>query len=139
MFPAFVEAVAGRRFQTLDAVLTNYQTYGVIDEVASQAAGTTVTRPYAALIHKKGVQTEGKLLLWVNDDSLALLDKLEPEYMRRPVMVWTEQGFMSAQTYVADIPRERLAGPWDPETFEEHLLAYRNASRTGLDSERFVS
>lgn len=117
MIPRVMEAVCGRTFDAMDALLRGYGRYTLRGET------------YPGLIAEDGVATEGVLWQGVDGDSLRRLDAFEGDwYTRETVTVLTgpasEGQACAAQTYVLvstqhfRVSRRR----WSRDRFETRYL-----------------
>jgi gamma-glutamylcyclotransferase (GGCT)/AIG2-like uncharacterized protein YtfP len=117
LFPAVMEAVTGRRFETREAELAGYVRQRLRRQI------------YPAAVASPGARVVGRLYEGVDAATLARLDRFEGDlYERRRVCVApAEGGEVSAELYVLVAAQrgELLDEPWDPEAFESvHLAAY---------------
>jgi gamma-glutamylcyclotransferase (GGCT)/AIG2-like uncharacterized protein YtfP len=119
---AVMEAVTGRRFQGVPAVLDGYRRRLVAD------------RTYPAVVPAQGEQTEGTLLRGLDEETLARLDVFEgPLYRRRRLPVRAGGGErVEAWVYVlAPEHRDRLSDArFDLADFtREHARAFVESCR----------
>ena len=116
-FPAIMEAVAGRRFARIGAVLEGYACFVIKGAV------------YPGVVAEQGARTSGTLYTDVDPASLRRLDRYEDRtYVRRRAPVCTSSGeTIEAEVYVVPTHRRwRLsAKPWIREEFaRRHLMRY---------------
>ena len=117
MIPRVMEAVCGRTFDALDALLQGYARYALRGET------------YPGLVPEDAVATEGVLWQGVDADSLRRLDVFEGDwYTRESVTVLTGAGSeelaCEAQTYVL-VPAQHFRVSrrrWSRDRFETRYL-----------------
>lgn len=116
LFPEVFEAVTGRVFVSLEAVVAGLVRYGVRDAV------------FPGVVVGRSERLDGRVYLDVDARTLARLDRFEDVlYERRQV----EARLADGRTLAADawVVPPRHAGeldgaPWDPETFRRRHLAH---------------
>jgi gamma-glutamylcyclotransferase (GGCT)/AIG2-like uncharacterized protein YtfP len=115
-WPEVLEAVTGRHFASIPAVLPGFARFLLREQV------------YPAVVERAGAETDGRVWLGVDASALARLDAFEGEgqlYERRALPVRAAQGELLAWTYVLH-PRERgrlSDEPWDRARFAARHLA----------------
>lgn len=121
VFPAVMEALTGRRFESRAARLDGYRRRMLRGRI------------YPGLRPAPAECTPGRLYLRLDALTLACLDDFEGhEYERRTVVVDTGDATLAAQTYVLTPASRALLSDalWDPDRFSAlHLAAYRERCR----------
>ncbi|WP_263081698.1 gamma-glutamylcyclotransferase [Endozoicomonas sp. Mp262] len=124
LFDEIVVHLTGQSFHTEPALLINHARYAIHqkDRIAKGPA----------IIYEAGKTVNGKLLIDITPEALAILDKYESGdadasgYERVTVSVILKNGSKkSAQTYRAiDTMRPFLYGSWSQHDFKENHLAW---------------
>lgn len=116
-----MQAVTGKSFPSIDAVLNGYRRYAVKNEV------------YPAIIAEAGASVFGRLYTDMDQSSINILDDFEDQiYSRRERDITTRKNIIKAQVYVlSDQYRGILSQePWELEHFiHEYLDKYLKACK----------
>lgn len=120
MFPDIVQAITGRQYQMLDAVLADHQRKGLTRQLLSA--------PVPVLVEAPGHAQQGKLLLNVGAPEIRALDLFEDldsgHYVKKTVRVEAAGQWYSAFCYAAGPALLPYAsGQWQPEWVSDEQKA----------------
>ncbi len=111
LFAEIMQAVTGTHFPSQSAVLKDYARYRV--RCAS----------YPGIVPAPGTSVAGRLYLGVDSAAVEHLDFFEGDlYERISVDVHTDEGILSAQTYIIPPGKAHHLSEtaWDPDAFRAH-------------------
>ncbi len=111
LFAEIMQAVTGTHFPSQSAVLKDYARYRVRNA------------SYPGIVPAPGTSVAGRLYLGVDSAAVEHLDFFEGDlYERISVDVHTDEGILSAQTYVIapDKAHHLSETAWDPDAFRTH-------------------
>lgn len=121
LFDDVIRLLTGRCFTSTRAVLRDHRRYNVC------IPGQEITWP--AIVYEPDRQVRGKLLMNVDDTSLAVIDGYEntpPEYEKAHVSVVLEDDREVKAIAYRALPQlfDALKGEWSKEEFERKHLRY---------------
>jgi hypothetical protein len=121
MFPEIVEALTGTKYQTLDALLNDHQRRGL--------SQSPLSAPVPVLTEAPGRVQQGKLLLNVSREAIAILDFFEEldsgHYVKKAVRVQADGQWYSAFCYaIGPTLTPYIAGDWQPELVSDAQKAH---------------